>query len=138
MGIAGIMGVIGFCLFVIGLCFIISYPINKRKNSRCTAQTQGELVSVIERENYEGPIADLHVYSYRVNGIEYQLKTPQHSMEADRIGDSCTIWYDPAKPKYAQAYHGSDKTLKIILIIGIVMVILGVVLPFVGLTLSFT
>ena len=137
MGIAGIMGVIGFCLFVIGLCFIISYPINKRKNSRCTAQTQGELVSVIERENSEGPTKDLHVYSYRVNEIEYQFKTLEHSMEADRAGDSCTIWYDPAKPEHAQAYRASVKYLKSLLIIGIIMLILGVVLPFVGLILSF-
>ena len=72
-------------------------------------------------------------YSYQVNGIEYRLKTLDHSLQVSGIGDSCTIWYNPAKPKDAQAFRGSDKYLRILLIIGIVFTLLGIVLFILGL-----
>ena len=35
------MWAIGFGLFLLGIIFMIVAPINKRKNRRCSAQTQG-------------------------------------------------------------------------------------------------
>ena len=70
----------------------------------------------------------MHVYYYQVNGIGYQLETLDHSAQVKKIGDYCTIWYNPAKPKDAQAFRGSDKYLKTLLKIGIVMLLLGIVM----------
>lgn len=38
------MAVAGFALLVIGIVFVIVAPINKKKNNRCTAQTEGTLI----------------------------------------------------------------------------------------------
>ena len=127
------MIITGFAIFFIGAVLVICYPINKRKNARCTAQTQGVLKEIRARYNSSGSIKDMHVYSYQVNGIEYRLKTLDHSLQVSGIGDSCTIWYNPAKPKDAQAFRGSDKYLRIFLIIGIVFTLLGIVLFILGL-----
>ncbi|WP_036608240.1 DUF3592 domain-containing protein [Oribacterium sp. P6A1] len=114
--------------FFIGIIFIISYPINKAKNARCTAQTQGTLTEVRGRYNSQGSLKDMHVYTYYVNSIEYRLETLDHSLQVNNIGDTCTIWYDPLRPEYAQAFHGSDKYLLTLLFIGMAMILLGIVL----------
>ena len=127
------MWVVGFTLFVLGLIFVIVAPINKRKNTRCSAQTQGVLRDIIERESSNGPRPDLYVYSYLVNGIEYQTKSTIIDSQVSGIGDSCTIWYNPKKPQDAQPFHyGSTKIYNILLIAGIVMVLLGFVLTAAG------
>ncbi len=131
------MLIAAFVVFVVGLILIICYPINKSKNRRCSAQTEGILVNILQKLNDDGVHQSKHVYSYRVNGVEYQLKTLDHSPEAHQIGDHCTIWYNPAKPKDAQAFRGSDKYLKTILYVGLGLVLLGIVLTFVGFALAF-
>ena len=45
------MWAIGFGLFLLGIIFMIVAPINKRKNRRCSAQTQGTLIKIFETEN---------------------------------------------------------------------------------------
>lgn len=124
-----IIAIAGFALFVIGVIFIIVSPINKKKNARCSMQTKGILMKILEREDSDGPLPSMCVYSYYVDGIEYQLKSTAYNPQVDKVGDHCTIWYNPAKPKDAQSFHyDSDKVYKIILIIGIVMVLLGIFL----------
>ncbi len=128
------MAVAGFALFVLGIIFIIVAPINKRKNARCSEQTQGELRDVIERENSNGPLPNMYVYSYCVNGAEYQTKSTICGEQVKEIGDSCTIWYNPKKPKDAQPFHyDSSKAYKIILLIGIAIFLVGLVLMGAGL-----
>lgn len=123
------MAIAGFVLFSIGLIFIIVAPINKRKNQRCSAKTQGMLIENRARYDSDGPLPDMHVYSYYVNGIEYQLKSTAVNKQVNHVGDQCTIWYNPAKPKEAQEFHyDSGKVYKIILIVGIALVLLGIVL----------
>ncbi|MBO5999449.1 MAG: DUF3592 domain-containing protein [Lachnospiraceae bacterium] len=122
------MAILGFMLFVLGLIFVIVAPINKKKNSRCSAQVQGKLTGIRKREH-----GHTYIYSYSVDGTEYQVKSVNSSPEASKIGDSCTIWYDPAKPKTAQPFHyESGKVYRIILIIGIVMILLGILLLVIG------
>lgn len=128
------MIIAGFSLFVIGLIFIIAYPINKKKNARCTAHVQGVLSDIRARYDSDGRLKDRHVYSYQVNGTEYRLETIEHSLEANNIGDSCTIWYNPKKPEDAQAFQGSDKYLKTLLTIGLLLVLAGLALTVVGLS----
>lgn len=128
------MAIAGFALFVMGIIFMIVAPINRRKNARCSAQTQGTLREVWERENSEGSAGHTYVYSYQVNGIEYQMKSVNRSPQANKVGDPCTIWYNPAKPKDAQPFHyDSGKVYTIILILGIVMLLLGIFLTLFGL-----
>ena len=127
------MIIAGFALFFIGAMLVICYPINKRKNARCIAQTQGVLKEIRARYNSSGSIKDMHVYSYQVDGTEYRLKTLDHSQQVSKVGDSCTIWYNPQRPKDAQAFRGSDQYLRILLIIGIVLILLGIVLFLFGL-----
>lgn len=123
------MAVAGFALFVLGIVFLIVSPINRRKNKRCTMQAQGVLSEVLERENSDGPLPDMYVYSYRVGGIEYHLKTTDRSPQIGKVGDACIIWYNPAKPGDAQAFHySSEKVFKLLLLIGVAMVLLGIFL----------
>ena len=127
------MALAGFVVLFIGVVIVICYPINKRKNARCTAQTKGTLWDIQRRYNSKGSLKSAHVYSYDVDGVEYRLRTLDYSPEASRVGDSCTIWYNPAKPQDAQAYRGSDRYLKTLLIIGIVLSLAGILLTCIGL-----
>jgi len=126
----------GVMLFFIGIIIMICYPINKKKNTRCTAQTQGILTNIRRRVSTKGPRKSIHVYSYQVDGTEYHLETVEHSPEVSDVGDACTIWYNPRKPKDAQAYRPSDKYLKILLYVGLGLFLLGIILivmPFIQL-----
>ena len=118
--------IVGIVLWFVGLVFVISYPINKKKNARCTEQTQGTLVGFQERYNSSGRLPSEHVYSYSVDGVEYQFKSPEYNPGAQNIGDICTIWYDPERPEIAQAFRGSAKYLKTLRNIGIALIIIGI------------
>lgn len=126
------MLIAGFVLFVVGIVFIVSYPYNKRRNARCTVQTQGVLSDIQKRFNSKGSLKPAHIYTYTVDGVEYQLRTLDHSLQVSRVGDSCDIWYNPQKPEDAQAFRGSDKYLKTLLMVGIAALLLGIVLTCVG------
>lgn len=89
----------------------------------------------IEREDAQGPLPEFRVFSYTVDGVEYNLKTGERSKEASSIGESCTIWYNPKKPQDAEVFRGSDEYLKKLLIIGIVLVLVGIVMFFIGLSM---
>ena len=118
----------GFGLFVPGVILLIAAPISKRKNSRCSAQTQGTLVGDYETENSQGAVGHAYVYSYRVNGIEYRIKSTAYP-KADGVGEPCTIWYDPEKPQVAQPFHSdTPKVFRALLLIGGGLVLLGLVL----------
>ena len=58
------MAVAGFSLFVVGIILMISYSVSKRKNSRCSAQTQGTLERITETENSSGSTGLSFTYSY--------------------------------------------------------------------------
>ncbi len=127
------MGYAGFAIFILGIIFVIVAPINKRKNKRCSAQTQGVLTGSYRRGSSRDSAGRTYVYSYSVDGIEYQIKSPNISSEVGKVGDSCTIWYNPANPKQAQPFHyDSLKIYNIILILGFVMIVAGFVLMAVG------
>jgi len=96
------MWVLGFALFVLGIVFVIVAPINRRKNTRCSVQTQGMLINVLKRANSKGSLPSMYVYSYCVNGIEYQIKSTIRSSQIKAVGDECIIWYNPKKPKELQ------------------------------------
>lgn len=131
------MAVAGFTLFLLGVILLICYPIGKRKDKRCSAQTKGTLINRVEREDSDGPLPDMKVYSYYVDGKEYQIKSTAYNKNVNNIGDQCTIWYNPKKPKDAQEFHyDSSKVYTIILICGIVSLVLGLVLPFIGLAMQ--
>ena len=122
------MWIAGFALFLLGVVFVIVAPINKKKNARCSAQTQGTLAD-IRRRNH----GYWYYYSYDVNGTRYQLKSTVCSPETKDVGDTCTIWYAPAKPEDAQPFrYGSNKIYNIILIIGIAAILLGIFLTLFG------
>ena len=131
------MAILGFMLFVLGIVFVIVAPINKKKNARCSMETQGILCGVRENDNSHGSNGHTYIYSYYVDGVEYRTKSTIFSSEANAVGDTCTIWYNPKKPKEAQPFHyASSKVYKIILIIGIVMILLGILLIMIGLARS--
>ena len=131
------MWVAGFALFVLGIIFVIVAPLNKRKNARCSEETQGVLKDVLRNRNSQGNTGYTYIYSYCADGIEYQIKSTIHSKEADKVGDPCTIWYNPAKPKEAQPFrYGSAKVYNIILAVGIVMIPLGLILTLVGVVMQ--
>lgn len=127
------MALAGFAIFLLGLIFVIVAPINKRKNTRCTAQTQGTLGGIYRRGSTGTTKGHSYVYSYEVDGTEYQIKSTILGKGASNIGDTCTIWYDPKKPKKAQPFHyESVKIYNILIIVGIVMVLGGLILMIAG------
>ena len=79
----------------------------------------------------------MHVYSYQVDGVDYELRTVDHNLDVKEVGDTCTIWYNPKKPKVAQAFRGSDKYLKYLLFLGVGITLLGIILTFAGLAMAF-
>ena len=120
------MAIAGFAIFVMGIIFVIVAPINRRSNMRRSEQAQGVLTDIGKRYNSRGYVGDTYLYLYYVDGTEYKIKSTVCSKEAHNVGDSCTIWYNPKKPKDAQPFHyGSGKVYRIILIIGIAMIPLG-------------
>ncbi len=127
------MAYLGLALFILGIIFVIVAPINMRKNSRCSAQTQGILGGAQKRYNSRGRLPDMYIYVYRVDGVDYQVKSTILSKEANGVGSVCTIWYDPKKPKAAQPFHyESNKVYKVILIIGIVLIPVSFLLIVIG------
>ena len=121
--------ILGFALSVLGLILVIVAPIGKRKNKRCSAQTEGTLIDIRARYNSDGPLPSMNIYSYSVNGIEYQLKSTAINPNANKIGDRCPIWYDTKNPKNALEYrYKSNKLFNIFLIIGIVLLLSPIIL----------
>lgn len=120
---------LGLFLFGLGIILVIVAPIGKKKNNRCSAQTQGVLREIRERYDSNGRLPSVKVYSYYVSGIEYQLKSTAINPNASRVGDQCPIWYDPKNPKNALEYrYNSNKLFNILLIIGIVLLLSPIVL----------
>lgn len=129
MGLFGI----GLFLFCLGVILVIVAPIGKRKNKRCSEQTQGTLIDIRERYDSNGNLARMKVYSYMVDGIEYQLKSTALNPNASKVGDQCPIWYDPKNPKKALEYrYHSNKLFNILLIVGIVLLLSPIVLAVVS------
>ncbi len=120
---------LGLFLFLLGVILVIVAPIGKKKNKRCCAQTQGVLREIRERYDTNGRLPSMHIYSYYVNGIEYQLKSTAINPNVSRVGDQCPIWYNPKKPQDALEYRSnSNKLFNILLIIGIVLLLSPIIL----------
>lgn len=133
------MGIGGIALFLFGLgvILVIVAPIGKRKTKRCSAQAQGTLVEIRNRYNSGGSLPRMKIYSYRVDGIEYQLKSTAVNPNAANVGDTCPIWYNPKNPKDAVEYrYSSNKLFNILLIIGIVSIVASLALPFISMALQ--
>ena len=123
------MAIAGLVLLILGICFVIYYPIFKKKNKRCTALTQGRLIEKYEKGlgGETTTTTTYHVYSYYVDGMEYRLDTNLFGPQVQNVGDVVQIWYNPRNPKDSQALH-FEKGFKGILVTGIVLVIVGIVL----------
>ena len=133
------MGYFAFGLFsfLLGLILIICGAVGNKKNQRCSAQTQGRLIAILDSDNSQGTAPRVSVYSYFVNGIEYQIKSTAINKYVNRAGDLCPIWYNPANPREAQEFHyEKNKVYTIILIVGIVMLAASFILPIVGIALQ--
>ena len=127
------MWAVGLAFFLLGIVFIILYPVMKGKNNRCSEQAEGVLRKVVENRS-DRVAKDLHVYTYSVDGKEYRLETRDYSLREDiKVGDTCAIWYNPAKPEEAMAFHyETNKVFNTFLVLGLVFVPLGLVLICVG------
>ena len=133
MGIGGI----ALFLFGLGLILVIVAPIGKRKTKRCSEQAQGTLIEIRNRHNSGGTLAGMKIYSYRVDGVEYQLRSTAVNPNASDVGDTCPIWYNPKNPKDAVEYrYSSNKLFNILLIIGIVSLVASLALPFISMVLQ--
>lgn len=127
------MAVLCFTLFLFGIMLIIIYLAVMHRHKRCSAQTQGTLTKI--RNNISREVSrDEYFYSFSVDGIEYHFKTFDRSPQTNNVGDKCTIWYDPKKPKVALAHHyDSYKAFKLLILGGVVMILLALIIPFVSL-----
>ena len=131
--VMGSLFAIGLFLFLLGIILVIVAPIGKHKNKRCSEQAEGTLIRVQERRNSKGVLASLKIYSYTVDGVEYQFKSTAINPNAGRVGDRCPIWYDPKKPQVALEYrYNTNWLFNILLIVGILMILS----PFVMLVIS--
>ena len=123
------MGYTGFALFILGMILAIVAPINKRKNTRCSAQAPGVLIGIYRRRR-----GLTYLFTYHVNGVDYQLKSTAGSPEAHNSGEACTIWYNPAKPQDAQPFHyETSKIYTYLFLGGIALILVGLVLTVIGL-----
>ena len=130
------MGYIAFALFVLGVSLIIVYFSVMKKHNSCSAQTRGKLTKIGQNRSRDVSRSEYY-YSYNVDGIDYQLKTFDASPDAKKVGDYCTIWYNPKKPKSSLAHrYSSYKVFKILLFGGIAMIVLSVIIPFISLAMS--
>lgn len=128
---------LGLFLFGLGVILVIVAPIGKRKNNRCSAQTQGTLREIRERYDSDGSLPSMKTYSYSVDGIEYQLKSTAINPHAVKVGDQCPIWYDPKKPSVATEHrYGSNKLFNILLIIGILLLLSPIILAVISAALG--
>ncbi len=131
------MGIAGFSLLVTGLLFMVGFTSGRKKNARCSAQTEGVLMKAFDTENAAGSTGRAYLYSCTVGGVGYQLRTGVRSPQTKDAGDSCTVWYNPAKPKDAQVFHDeSEKQFRLFLIIGTVLILPGIALICFGLARS--
>ena len=125
---------IGFVIAIFGICFLIAGLHLKGKNKRCSAQVQGtltEIRKIRKRNSYSE--SNRYYYSYSVDGQDFTLWADEgsSSTEARQVGDACTIWYNPSKPKDALAYHyDNNKMLNAFTVIGIVLIIGGFLFEF--------
>ena len=128
------MLIVGIVVLFVGIVLLICGPIGKKKNDRCSAEAQGVLRKIYETSDSDGITGHGYIFSYYVGDVEYTLNSTTASKEADRVGDACTIWYNPEKPQEAQCFHygDSDKTFVIIRRVGLAALPLGLVLTFVG------
>ncbi len=133
MGMAGI----ALFLFGVGLILVIVAPIGKRKTKRCSEQAQGTLIEIRNRHNSGGSLPGMKIYSYRVDGVEYQLRSTAVNPNASNVGDNCPIWYNPKNPKDAVEYHySSNKLFNILLIVGIVLILASLAMPIISAALQ--
>ena len=125
---------IGFIVVIFGFCFLIAGLHLKSKNRRCSAQVQGTLTEIRKtRKRNSNSDSYRYYYSYSVDGQDYTLWADNgaSSTEAREVGDACTIWYNPSKPKDALAYHyDNNKFLNVCTVIGIVLIIGGFLFEF--------
>ena len=131
------MWAVGLTLLLLGIILIILYPIVKGKNDRCSEQTAGVLRQVVGHTS-DRLAKDLHVYSYMVDGKDYLIKTRDYSLRENiSVGDTCTIWYNPAKPEEAMPFHyETNRFFRVLLILGLIFVPVGLVLICVGAALG--
>lgn len=123
------MAIVGLAIMIVGIIFMIYYPIIKKKTRRCTAQAPGRLLDIWESmaDEYGGSRVE-YTYAYYVDGIEYKLKTIHRAPEAVHVGDTCTIWFNPRNPKDAQSLHFEEKGLGKVFLVGIALLFVGLVL----------
>ena len=131
IAIAGVV----FLLLTVGVIFIIVFSVLKKKRDRCSMKTTGQLIE-IQQTDIDSAGGSFYVYSFSVNGIEYQLKTPESNKLANEVGDEVDIWYNPVKPQEAQAIHYSTKVFTIFIIIGILLVLIPIILFCIGICMS--
>lgn len=75
-------------------------------------------------------LTSMYIYSYFVNGIEYQLKSTAVNPQDSKVGDRCTVWYNPKNPRNALEYrYKSNKLFNILLIVGIALILLSLIMP---------
>lgn len=131
---AKVLIISGFSLVILGIILIMTYFINKiRTNVVVSRHPEGSWI--LWREDSEGPIPSMYVYSYIVNGMEYQLKSTAVNKQVNNVGDNCTIWYNPVKPQEAQEFHyESNRIYNFVLISGILMSLSGVIIFGIGMS----
>ncbi|MBQ6152751.1 MAG: DUF3592 domain-containing protein [Ruminococcus sp.] len=126
------MWILALTLFLLGIMLIIISAAVRGKHSRCREQAQGVLMRIGTNRSRDVNRSEYY-YSYKVDGTEYQFKSFDRAPQANKVGDSCTIWYNPKKPKEAMAYRYQSFTLlNILLISGIAMIVLTFALPIIS------
>lgn len=102
-----------------------------KKNARCTSRCTGQVIRQNENEDSEGHTSYYAVYSYTVNGNEYELVDSYGGGERaiPQVGEPMEIFYDPVSPKVAySAYEGKQSKVFTIwfLAFGIPMIVIGI------------
>ena len=122
------MAIVGLAICLVGILFMIYYPIFKARNKRRTAMAQGTCIKVEQREvGEDSNINTYYTLRYVVDGKEYILKNVQAVPGRVEEGSPVTICYNPKKPQDAGPHYEGGKT-HYILAIGIALFVIGVIL----------
>lgn len=130
------MPVIGGIFLILGIVFLICYPVYSAQNKRRSEETTGTVTNIHDKIRHEkgSRVHYDHIYTmaYKVNGNDYTFDTKRTAMSYE-IGRELTVKYNPAKPEDAHVLELHGASAKPMLIMGLIFSVAGLLMIFAGL-----
>lgn len=125
------MFIAGLVLILLGLLFVIYYVKAVGNAKKHTAQTIGTVIKkgIVPKSDPSMDNSYYYDLSYKVDGLDYELKHVITIHDTLEEGDKYTIYYDPNRPKDADANEAARQgNQTAVLILGLIVTVVGAVL----------